>query len=90
MTEDRTPCAVPFCTKSKRGRWAWWLCRDHKKGVSLHARALHRKAKAMCKKRGWIATSKNAWWTTDDRAGRIMDRAGRIYVRSAIKRATGL
>lgn len=91
MTDERrTPCAVPFCTRSKRGGWTWWLCSDHKKMVSLVARAQHRKAKAMCKKRGWIEQTKTSWWTTSERASRIMDRAGRLYCRSAIKRATGL
>lgn len=90
MIDHRTPCSVPFCHRSKRGRWAWWLCSDHKKGVSLAARARHRRAKALCKRRGWIMQTKTMWWCTDDRANRIMDRAGRLYVRSAIKRATGL
>lgn len=90
MTNHRTPCAVPFCKRSKAGRWAWWLCADHKKGVSLAARARHRKAKALCKRRGWIETGKGWWGTTNPRAHRIMDAAGRIYVRSAVKAATGL
>lgn len=90
MDEARTACAVPFCTRSKRGRWALWLCRDHKKGVSLAARARHRKAKAACKRRGWIEQSKTSWWTVGERATRIMDAAGRAVIRSAIKAATGL
>lgn len=90
MTDHRTRCAVPFCHRSKKGRWKWWLCGDHKKGVSLAARARHRKTKAMCKKRGWIEQTKTMWWCTNDRADRIMDAAGRLYCRSAIKRATGL
>jgi hypothetical protein len=90
MTEARTPCAVPFCHRSKRGRWAWWLCPTHYKGVSLAARARHRKAKALCKRRGWIGTTKTTWWPTTDRARRLMDVAGRAVIRAACKAATGL
>lgn len=90
MSEDRTRCEVPFCRRSKVGLWNFWLCADHRKMVSLHARARHRKAKAYCKKRGWIEQEKNAWWPTTKRARRIMDLAGRARVKSAIRRATGL
>lgn len=92
MTEHRTRCEVPFCTRSRAGSWKFWLCSDHRKMVSLHARSRHRKAKAYCKKRGWIAVDdkRNAWWPTTARAERIMDSVGRARIRSAIKMATGL
>lgn len=90
MSVERTACAVPFCRRSKLGRWAWWLCIEHYRGVSLAARTRHRKAKAMCKRHGWIETTKTTWWPTNQRARRIMDAAGRLVIKSAIKRATGL
>lgn len=85
----RTPCAVPFCRRSLKGRWIWWLCPEHKRGVPMRVKAQHRRAKAMCKRRGWVEQSKTSWWTTNDRARRVMDRAGRLMIRAAIKAATG-
>jgi hypothetical protein len=86
----RTACRVPFCHRSCKGTWNWWLCPEHYRGVSLAARARHRKLKVYCKRMGWIESDKRSWWTTTYRARRIMDAAARTVIRSAIKRATGL
>jgi len=56
----------------------------------MRVKAQHRRAKAMCKRRGWIEQSERAWWTTSDRARRVMDRAGRLMIRAAIKAASGV
>lgn len=90
MTGERTPCAVPFCRRSKKGRWAWWLCPEHYRGVPLRVRARHRRLKAYLRRRGEIDQSPRAWWCTTERATRVMDAAGRCVIRAATQAATGL
>lgn len=90
MTEERTPCAVPFCHRSRKGRWAWWLCKEHYALVPMAVRARHRQLKAACKRKGWIWSDKTSWRPTTWRARRIMDAAGREVTRAAQARAAGL
>lgn len=87
---ERTPCAVPFCRRSLKGLWAWWLCVDHRRLVPIWAKARHRRLKAYFRRRGEIQQDARAWWTTSVRARRAMDAAGREMIRAACRRATGL
>ena len=90
MTEPRTACAVPFCSRSLKGRWTWWLCTEHKRAAPMWAKARHRRLKAYFRKRGEIGVGKRSWWCTSERAKRVMDAAGREIIRTAIARASGL
>lgn len=90
MTPPRTPCAVPFCRRSKKGSWAWWLCPEHKRSAPMWAKVRHRRLKAYFRKRGEVDQNTRAWWCTSPRAERVMDAAGRAIIRTAIARASGL
>lgn len=91
MTEPRTPCAVVGCHRSRKGRWSWIICRDHWRLVPMRVKARYRKAKALCRKRGWITVDKDrrAWWPTE-RAVCVMDRADRLIIRAANNAARGI
>ncbi|HYF09527.1 MAG TPA: hypothetical protein VD970_18045 [Acetobacteraceae bacterium] len=90
MSDDRTPCAVPFCRHSKKGRWAWWLCRDHYRLVPPGPRRRHARLKAYFKRRGAIEVRPKSWSTLTEEATRVMDAAARSIIRAATARATGL
>ncbi len=89
MTE-RTPCSVPFCRRSLKGRWLWWMCSEHYRMVPMWAKARHRRLKAYFRKRGQIEVAHRSWWATTPRARRVMDAAAREIIRTATARATGL
>lgn len=90
MTEARTPCSVPFCAKSLKGQWSWWLCKDHNRMVPMWVKARHRRLKARLRRMNLIGSDKRSWWCLDDRSRRIMDAAGREVIRAASNRAMGL
>lgn len=87
---ERTPCAVPFCPRSLKGAWSWWLCVDHKRMVPMGPRRRHARLKAYFRRRGQIESDKRSWWCTTDDARRVMNAAGRAIIRAACRRATGL
>lgn len=90
VTEARTPCAVPFCSRSRKGTWAWWLCKDHYSAGTALQRRRHAKLKAYFRRRGQIEQTRTAWWPTSEEATRVMDAAGRAIIRAACRRAAGL
>lgn len=86
----RTPCAVVGCRRSKKGVWAWWLCRDHYSPTSSRVRRRHARLKAALKRKGEIEVGEKSWRTLSGRATAIMDLAGRAIIRDANRKARGL
>ncbi len=87
---ERTPCKVPFCGRSKKGAWLWWLCPDHWRPVDRELKALRTRLKRRFRKRGEIQEGKTWWRTTSPRASRAIGGVDRRMIRQAIERAAGI
>lgn len=86
----RTPCAVPFCTRTVKGRWAHWICRDHWRLVDRDLKRLRTKMRQRFERRGEVqAVDGGHRWITP-RGWRVCCALNRRMTRQAAERAAGI
>jgi len=90
MTQHRTPCGVPFCRRSTKGDWRWWLCPEHYRAIPMWIKARARKLKRSGMRAGDLEKDARCWWATTARGERIAELYGKVLVKAACRRATGL
>ena len=86
----RTPCSVPFCPRSTKGAWAWWLCRDHWPLVDRALRLTRTRLKRRFRRLGLLEERDRWYRPLGPRATRAIAGVERRMIRQAIERATGI
>lgn len=87
---DRTPCSVPFCRRTVKGRWAYWMCAAHWRLVDRPLKALRTKLRRKYTQLGEVRPVEGGhiWWTP--RAWRAVSGLQKRMVRQAAGRAAGI
>ncbi len=90
MSDERTRCAVPFCRRSTKGAWAWWLCPNHWRLVSRELKALRTKLKRRFRALGMLEEGKGWYRPATSRSDRALGGIDRRMIRQAIERSAGI
>ncbi len=88
--EVRTPCSIPFCRRTIKGRWAFFICGVHWRLVDRDLKRLRTKLRQRYERRGEVrATDGGHYWTTP-RAWRAVSGLQKRMIRQATDRSAGL